>query len=431
MEEKSFTPFFVADRQASLRILSGLRIPQGKNMGIMTHANTSEPFKLAISQFPCFDIENCVISGGKCRFDGMLSRCRIGRELKEKTCIVCDSGVFQKHGSKSLTYEELFEEYEKMGAHYGIIMDVLKNRSKTIDTAREAINIYETAKRSFKLIGVAQGKTAKEYLECYKELQNLGYEHIAIGGMLKRRRNSARYVNVRKESILNRVLRNIRKYDPDGWIFTLGCYSPGRHSIFLENSIFGADYKGWIFNYNGHSPKRGNRRSSESRYRQVRSFIEDEIISKPQKWRSDHRLLIIPCSKAKRVFRGPAQAISMYDGPLYRMLRNRIYDFSNNDGIDIVIISAKYGAIKPKTEIINYNQRMTNERAIQLQPEIKRELSKLISKKDYSDVLIDLGGSYLTAIGPTLCRFPEEATIRILQSRIGDRLKETKEWLYS
>ena len=123
MSARSFTPFFVADRQASLRILCGLNIPKGKKIGIMTHANVFKPFKRDIANFPCFDQKNCGVIDGACPFNGDAQRCEKGLRLKTETVIICDSGVFQKKGCEIPSYENLFSEYESMEVDFGIIME--------------------------------------------------------------------------------------------------------------------------------------------------------------------------------------------------------------------------------------------------------------------------------------------------------------------
>jgi len=427
----TFTPFFVADRQASLRILAGLKINYGRKYGIMTHANTFIPFQEAFKNYPCIDMENCQVIGGRpCIHMGKPSECPFRSAIRASVVKICDSGVFQKKGCEIDSYDVLFEKYDKMQTHYGIIMDFLKDKKRTLETAHNAMEIYRKKSHSFKLIGVAQGNTVDEYQDCYRALKAMGYDHIAVGGMLTRRDKSARYVKVRDESLLKNTLSSIREIDQEGWLFALGCYSPKRHSVFLEHSVSGADYKGWIFQYEGVSPIRGDEKSQSSRFSQVRSFINDEIIARSQVWRKGPRLLIIPCSKAKNDFKGRVQAINLYDGPLYRMLRNNVHNFSNQDGLDIMILSAKYGLIEPTKKIANYDQRMTSARAEEIQGQVDTMIKELVEKKEYSDVLVNLGSDYLPSIKPSLKRF-STAEITILNGRIGERLRGTKEWLYN
>ena len=131
-----------------------------------------------------------------------------------------------------------------------MIIDTLRDPNETIRSARKALKIYASnnAKYKFKLIAVAQGKTLDEYLKCYEKLQQQ-FEYVAVGGLLKKGENSARWVRVQDEQFMYDVLTAIKRdYSPD-WLFALGCYHPSRHKKFEEIGVWGSDYKGWIFNY--------------------------------------------------------------------------------------------------------------------------------------------------------------------------------------
>ncbi len=213
-------PFFVVDRPMSLRILEYCEINnQNGVFGLMGHANTTKRFQELFKNF-CSD--NIVK--------------------------MADSGVFSKNGCR-LDYENLFSIYKRMSAEYGIMIDFLKDKERTIESAESAIEIYEKGEYPFKLVGVAQGNTTEDYLECYDNLKSLGFDHIAVGGLLKKNINSARYVRVKDENFLRDVLAEIRSNYRRDWLFMLGCYSPRRHALFEEFGVFGGDYKGWIFNY--------------------------------------------------------------------------------------------------------------------------------------------------------------------------------------
>ncbi len=428
----SFTPFFVVDRQASLRIISGIIPPDGKRYGLMTHANTHKNFQELFKKYPCVNPEACAVIGNKkCPYEQDLSRCELGKKIKKNLVTICDSGVFTKEGCMYSSYEKLFEIYESLGVDYGIIMDYLKDKERTLNSAKEAIRIYNRREWTFNLMGVAQGVTKEDYLECYLELKKMGYKYIGIGGLLKKKENSARYVHVRDESLLEDILSSIREIDQDGMIFALGCYSPKRQDIFIRHSVFGSDYKGWIFQYDVRSKKRGDKKAQTERFRQVREFINNKILSKSQEWLNKNRLLIVSCSKAKRDVEGLIPAINLYDGPIYRLLRKRITDFTNENGLDIKILSAKYGLIDPLTPIRNYDQIMTKERAEQLKYSIYREFSQLLSKKEYDEILINLGANYMLAFEQSLTVIPETTSINILKGPIGKRLQITKRWIDS
>lgn len=224
-------PFFVVDRPISLEILRDVMLKHSSiKIGLMTHALTSTNFMMKFNKFP------------KDRFHGNREE-----ELSKNLIKMSDSGIFNKNGC-NLTYEELFKRYETLGVEYGIIIDVLKDSEKTIKSALKGLKIYKQNRYNFKLVAVAQGRDLEEYLKCYDKLQE-HFEYIAVGGLLKKIENSARYVRVRNESLMYNVLTTIKKdYSPD-WLFALGCYHPSRHEKFNEIGIWGSDYKGWIFNY--------------------------------------------------------------------------------------------------------------------------------------------------------------------------------------
>jgi hypothetical protein len=213
-------PFFVVDRPMSLRILEFCKInEQSFTLGLMGHANTSLEFQAEFRNFNKKNVKKIV-----------------------------DSGVFTKNGCMN-GYPALFSTYENMGADYGIMIDILKDKEKTIVSAQNAIDAYKKREYPFELIGVAQGNTIQDYLDCYQSLKDLEFKYIAIGGLLKKAENTARYVKVHDEKFLVDVVSTIRDNYPKDWLFLLGSYHPRRHHIFRDFRIFGGDYKGWIFQY--------------------------------------------------------------------------------------------------------------------------------------------------------------------------------------
>ena len=245
-------PFFVADRPMSLRILKGLNLKDypGVKIGIMAHANTSDNFQKAFRDYPCEDLERCDAIGAKpCLYktDKGRNRCKHRKLILERTVRMCDSGVFTKEGAM-LSYEELFAAYDRMNVEYGIMIDVLHDAFATIKSAKEAKKVYELGNHKFNLVVVAQGETEQEYLDCYSKLNHLGFEHIAIGGLLRRNQNTVRYVKVGSEKLLFDILEKIKKEHSPNWLFALGCLNPKRVEKLQKLNVW-ADYKGWIFQY--------------------------------------------------------------------------------------------------------------------------------------------------------------------------------------
>jgi hypothetical protein len=282
--KKYMIPFLVADRPASLQIIRGLKIPRSKKIGIMSHANTSENFKGIFSRFPCSEKNYCEALRRLCPYEKDMSHCSAGLSFREKIIMIADSGVFTKDGCMFPSYEDLYREYMKMNIDYGIIIDYLKDKERTLKSAEKALRAYERGNWGFEIIGVAQGQTCEDYVDCYLQLKDMGFNFIAIGGLLRKKENSARYVHVKSERFMWSVLSEIRKIDPYGWIFTLGCYAPSRHEKFLKLGVCGSDYKGWIFQYQKkyQDTRRGDKKAKMSRYSQVRRFIHDNILSIPQ-----------------------------------------------------------------------------------------------------------------------------------------------------
>jgi hypothetical protein len=211
-------PFFVVDRPISLKIIGGLKIPRGQKIGLMAHANTSPNFRKAFREHP-----------------------------RRRVVKMCDSAIFNRGGCRT-GYKELFETYESMHTDYGVIIDVFRNKSATLKSAKEALAKYRAGHYTFKLVAVAQGKTVGQYLDCYRQLRRMGYRYIAIGGLLEKRERTARYTNVRSEKLLIKVLKQAREEFSPEWLFALGCLHPSRLKLFKELDVWG-DYKGWIFEY--------------------------------------------------------------------------------------------------------------------------------------------------------------------------------------
>jgi hypothetical protein len=242
-------PFLVVDRPASLRIVKGACLTG--RVGLMSHANTTKNFQRLFRDYPCGEnpchaidpggAQNCHVA-----FDG--DQCDVAQKIRGQTIKMCDCGMFTKEGAH-FSYKELFDIYDGMGAGYGIMLDVFRDRAATVESARKALETYDQQDYNFKLVLVAQGETVEEYLHCYEQLLNLGNDHIAVGGLLRRKVKTARFVEVRSEDLMEEVLGKIREeFDPK-WLFALGCYHRERHKMFRDLGVWGSDYKGWIFKY--------------------------------------------------------------------------------------------------------------------------------------------------------------------------------------
>ena len=208
-----FKPFVVIDRP-NLLIPAGW-IHSEVPIGFMSHTYASENFAKGWQQLDCDKI--------------------------------CDSGVFLKSNyQRKLSYSQLMAKYEAMNCDYGIILDVLGDKDATIQSAEKGMAVYKQGDYTFQLIGVAQGKTSTEYVDCVKQLVDLGFDHIAIGGLLQKIENTVRYVRVRSEDRMKEIFDEVRRVWT-GWLFSLGTYHPRRITMFEDYDIYGSDSKRWAF----------------------------------------------------------------------------------------------------------------------------------------------------------------------------------------
>ena len=139
-------------------------------------------------------------------------------------------------------------------------------------------------------------------------------------------------------------------------------------------------------------------------------------------------LLLISCSERKVLTPEPLPAIDRYDGPTYRTLRKMRREGDLPAGLEILIISAKYGLLPSDAPIEDYNRRMTPLRASQLRPIIQEELQSWMDRTQggYDQVFINLGKDYMR----TLQGFHWGLTTTFCASGgIGQRVSQMKTWL--
>lgn len=420
-------PFLVADRPASLRIIKGSGV-QNFNVliGLMGHANTSPRFQKLFGLYPCGDEEYCDVVEGECPCKHNIKNCPCGLAIQERTIKICDSGIFTKEGCTVEQHESLFKIYTRMNVDYGVMIDYFKNSRKTIESAKDAIEVYNDMHPRFELVGVAQGNSLSEYLHCYDILKNLGYKYIAVGGLLKKNENTARYVRVRSEELLFGMLSELRKRYPKDWLFPLGCYHPKRHAKFIKLGIYGGDYKGWIFNYKKQDGI-DKTKAQKVRFAQVRKYLRKTIYSTLAEDRMHQYLLILSCSKKKDTRKELLPAVERYEGPFFNILRKS----SVSDSVDVLILSAKYGLIDSKTKIECYDQLMNRKRAQELRDACVSKLKKHLEAYRYDEIFVNLGEVYLQALDGLEGYIPETTKLMLAQGRIGQRSKQLRTWLSS
>jgi hypothetical protein len=150
------------------------------------------------------------------------------------------------------------------------------------------------------------------------------------------------------------------------------------------------------------------------------------FIPKDQQAGGNATLVVISCSAAKvHSPRAPLAALDRYDGVFYRVVRKAIRERCLSPGIELVILSAKYGLISPSTRIPFYEQRLTRERAMILGPVVRQKMASLLRRRSYCRLLVNMGRDY-EAI---LREMPELNDAIWATGSIGRRAATLKAWL--
>ncbi|CAK3416704.1 tRNA-guanine(15) transglycosylase-like domain-containing protein [Vibrio crassostreae] len=146
-------------------------------------------------------------------FNGAREFLRLDTKKFENVKLMGDCGAFDYHNEYEppFTVDELIEFYDRGGFDYGISLDhivfpyfkneaakdaaaekcdlheLIAESERRIDiTLKNAREFYEKAKGyRFEAYGVAHGYDKSSFLRSVKELQNIGYRRITIGGMIK------------------------------------------------------------------------------------------------------------------------------------------------------------------------------------------------------------------------------------------------------
>jgi len=124
-------------------------------------------------------------------------------------------------------------------------------------------------------------------------------------------------------------------------------------------------------------------------------------------------------------------AIERYDGINYRVIKKLQREGNFPDDLDIGIISAKYGFLTSDIPIDYYNQKMTKERAFELESRVSTEVNEFLQNNGYSKIFINLGKEYRLALNGFDEALPSNMEIIYAKGAIGQKASQMKEWLLS
>ena len=142
------------------------------------------------------------------------------------------------------------------------------------------------------------------------------------------------------------------------------------------------------------------------------------------------RLLILSCSKAKRRTNQAVQAIELYDGPAFRVLRRFISNSDISAELDIIILSAKHGFLSSSTHIVTYDKRMDSHTVLP-PAKLREQLAVFTLGKHYSEVFVNLGADYVSHLPDLKTVLDGSPSVLTARGRIGERLHGLKEWLFN
>lgn len=139
-------------------------------------------------------------------------------------------------------------------------------------------------------------------------------------------------------------------------------------------------------------------------------------------------LLILACSQRKNKGSSPAPAIHVYDGVNYRVLRKSLLERGWPPGLQIKIVSAKYGLIDATTLIEPYDLRLNCLSAAKINSRVLNQLRVLGIPHNPSSIFVNLGADYLPAVKGLETLFPN-SKIKFAHGAIGLKMKAMKQWL--
>ncbi|MCU4751941.1 peroxide stress protein YaaA [Halobacteria archaeon AArc-curdl1] len=109
-------------------------------------------------------------------------------------------------------------------------------------------------------------------------------------------------------------------------------------------------------------------------------------------------LLVQSCSATKEPVEEPVQAIELYDGYFFRIIKKAQRSNRVQTGLDIIIISAEHGVVETDDKIGYYDRRMDTERASELNDTVVGSIANKVSEAGYDNIWINLGKDYLPAV---------------------------------
>jgi hypothetical protein len=144
----------------------------------------------------------------------------------------------------------------------------------------------------------------------------------------------------------------------------------------------------------------------------------------------DSRLLILSCSRKKRASSRLLPALERYDGPAFQVLRKFIVECpAEASKLDIRILSAKFGLIPAAQPIPCYDKVVTEHQATVLNPKVLAEMERLLTRRKYRKLLINVGQNYLPALAGYEALVSSDMEVTQALGSSGRRQTMLRDWL--
>jgi hypothetical protein len=140
-------------------------------------------------------------------------------------------------------------------------------------------------------------------------------------------------------------------------------------------------------------------------------------------------LLILACSQRKRSNSGLIPAIERYDGVNFRVIRKARREGYWPTNLEVLILSARFGLLKPNVAIADYDLRMTKYLATAMRSTVEFQLIEGIKAKSYTEIFVNLGRDYLLALGSWETALPPWTTVIYARGGIGQKASQMRNWL--
>lgn len=145
---------------------------------------------------------------------------------------------------------------------------------------------------------------------------------------------------------------------------------------------------------------------------------------------SPSRLLILACSKRKRISPSLLPAIERYDGPAFQTLRKYLREEPDGAAdLAVWVLSAQFGLIDGSTPIPTYDQEMTPDRAHHLRVEALSVLHSLAQCVVPTACFVSAGSGYRPLLNGLEQLLPPTCAITIADGSHGSRTAQLAYWL--